>query len=151
MYVQFTMIPGFKHADALPRVTCNECSSEYSSSSTRFVLNNLPAEHTHRFSQSHTSNLQYCPSPTLSWIRTPHTIIHQRGRGYNIQTPPPYQRPETRTHPTICDCREICLLSFCHQCLNYTRHQRIHRCITSSHYIKTLPFICVPPLSRQLS
>lgn len=57
--------------DALPRVTCNKCSSEHSSSSTRFVLDNPPTEHTHGFSQYHTSNLQCGPSPTLTWIRAP--------------------------------------------------------------------------------
>ncbi len=33
-------------ADALPRVTCNKCNSEHSSSSTRFVLDN-PRPNTH--------------------------------------------------------------------------------------------------------
>ena len=41
----------------------------------------------------HTFTLTYsaAPPPTLSWIRTIRSIMHQRDGGHNTQTPPSYQ------------------------------------------------------------
>lgn len=125
-------------------MTCNKCRGEQSSSSARVVLNN-PWPSTHRFSRYPTSNLQYTALPPH--FHGSELPLYNTSERRRIQYPNSSTISETRAHPTVCDCGEICLLVFyCHVIISALITQSIKGSINVSNRSKCLyvnAFICM--------
>lgn len=103
---------------------------------------------THTFSQYNTSNLQHSPSPNTFMDQSSHSIIHQRDGGYNIQTPPPYQKQECIPHAFVAAVRSVSWFFSCHVLIGasitqYTRESLILSNPSKCLYVNTFIILCL--------
>lgn len=128
-----------------PGCFAQKCSSEWASPYHECPPSSVtPGPNTHRSRQYGTYNLKYSPLPHTFMDQSSHSIIHQRDGGYNIQTPPPYQKQDCIPRLVTAE-GSVSEFSSCHVIItafNYAIHQRIK----SSQRFPSSP--CFPRLSQ---